>query len=73
MNKPSDKKAKNPLLDEMERVLQAELKDLSRKRRPDELPTPLLDKLRIYDRALKLASLRMKIDDDSYGSGFEEQ
>lgn len=57
---------KNPLLDEMERTITAELKKFKTK----DDATPLLDRMRVWDRALKIAALRMKVDDDGFGSGF---
>lgn len=65
MKGPKDS-SKNAMLDAIEKTIMAELKEIAKK--PE---TPLIDKMRIWDRALKVAALRMKLDEDDTGTGFE--
>lgn len=59
-----DKKA-NKLLDDLEVQINKLVKDTMK----DPTAT-LTDKVKVLDRALKLAQIKSKIDDDDEGSGF---
>ena len=55
------------LLDEIEKAIRKLLKETMR-----DPQATLTDKTKVMDRALKLAAIKAKMDDEDYGSGFQD-
>lgn len=68
----TDPKEKS-LIDEIEQALRKMLKEVMSKAKNDsgEVYT-LTDKMKVADRLLKLAAVKAKMDDDEWGSGFQD-
>jgi hypothetical protein len=60
-------KPQTSLLDELEKSLAKLMKKMD-----SDLNATLTDKMKIYDRVLKLSQIKMKINDDNETSGFDD-
>lgn len=65
---------------ELEAALAEEVKEISRKHETDgeghkrgAYVYPTVERMRVYDRALKLEQLKLKVDDPEWGSKFREE
>lgn len=64
-------KTLNPdLVNAVNKLLKEVLKDPSD---PDKQQYSLTDKMKVLDRALALEKIKQKIEDDSWGSGFDQE
>lgn len=68
------KKIEEPLIDALEAALRLELLALKKAQgKNSEDPMTLTDKMKVYDRVLKLVAIKAKMADDDAGSFFREE
>ena len=63
---------KSGFLTELEKQLTEELKASRKKDTEGNFIMPFLDRMRLFDRGLKLEAIKSKMDDQGYGSGFDD-
>jgi hypothetical protein len=68
--------AKSPappdILAELEAALRRDLIRLTEPARNGDPAPSLTDKMKVYDRVLKLAAIKAKLNDNEFGSGFAD-
>lgn len=69
MTAPKKKPKVNPAV---ERAVAKMLREVMATRKKGEEQVPLLDKLRVLDRALKLEAIKAKVQDDEDGAFFNQ-
>lgn len=57
---------------ELEKAITAELKEIVKKGPDGKFLYSLVDRARVYDRALKLEAIKQKLDDPGFGAGFTD-
>ncbi len=68
MSKPGGNAGK--INSELTKALAREVKEISEKDDEGNFKHPILDRMRVYNAALKLESIRLKVSDEGYGSNF---
>ena len=58
---------------ELERAIAEELKEIRRKDAEGKPVYGILERMRVYDRALALEKVKQRIDDPAFGSGFLDE
>lgn len=64
---PPKPAAEEPLLDELEKATRKLLREVMK-----DPEASLTDKTKVMDRALKLAAIKAKLQEDDWGKGFQD-
>lgn len=65
------KKGSGKVSEALEKAIAAEVEEISKKGDDGKFVHSVIDRMRVYDKALKLESIKAKLPDEDYGSKFK--